>query len=331
MNFNYVEKTTENVNFLKIHGRTLYDNGLFLSWSNSGVELKFKGNKIEFDFSEYTAEQPIYIKLYADDVVVRYGLPEKHTKAIYDFSSDKTHTVKLLRVSEGDVPLVLKSIRICGKAPEFLVPPHDKMLKLEFLGDSITAGWGVLANKDRNQYYTFEQDSTMTYAFLTAEYFNADIRTVCYSGQGVFKNCAGDTGYRFRRIFNMNTRVRDGFNHSDWTPDVMVLNCGTNDVPGGTTYDEMFKEGEALIDDVRKAYKDAKIVWVYGMMNDKFHDTFKKLVAKKNNEGDKNIYYLPLEKITAEKNEIGAVGHPNFNASVRVSNKLSKFILKILG
>ena len=128
----------------------------------------------------------------------------------------------------------------------------------------------------------------------------------------------------------MAIRVVDGYDHSQWIPDVMILNCGTNDVPGGTDEDIMYKEADFLIDKVRCVYPDAKIVWTYGMMNEKFHATFKKLVSDKNKRGDRNLYYLPVETITSERNENGAVGHPNVNASERVSKNLAKFIDKIL-
>lgn len=330
MCFDYIEKTLENTDFLKIDGRTYFDNGLFISWSNSGVSLKFKGNKIEFNFKDYETEQPIYVKLYADDNNLRLTVPKTYSKVVYDFDNDKAHTVKLLRISEDDVPLVLESIKIYGKNPEFLLPPEEKNLKLEFFGDSITAGYGVLASKDQNAYYTYEQDSTKAYAYMTAEILNAEIRTECISGQGVFKNAIGQTGYQFKRIFDMNIRVKDGYDHTQWTPDVVILNCGTNDVPGGTDKETMYKEGISLVEKVRSTYPEAKIIWTYGMMNEFFKDTFKKLVSDINKKGNKNVYYLPLEKISADKDEVGANGHPNVNASKRVSKKLAKFILKIL-
>jgi lysophospholipase L1-like esterase len=330
MHFNYAEINADNTKYFKINGRTLFENGLVISWSNSGVELNFKGNKIEFDFAHYTAEQPVYVKGFTEKGEQRFGLCGSMPKVIFDFENEKTHKIKLLRISEGDVPLVLKSIRIYGKNPEFLNPPAEKKLKLEFLGDSITAGYGVLAPADRDVYYTFEEDSTKTYAYLTVALLDADIRTEAYSGQGVYRNCGGEVGYQFKRIFDMAIRVKDGYDHSQWTPDVMILNCGTNDVPGGTDEDTMYKEADLLIDKVRSVYPSAKIIWTYGMMNEKFHSTFKKVVGDKKKKGDSNLYYLPLEKITPEKDERGAVGHPNVNASVRVSKKLAKFITKIL-
>ncbi len=330
MRFNYKEITCDNTKHLKIHGRTIYDSGIFLSWSNSGVELNFKGSRIEFNFASYESEQPAYVRAFAKKYNQKFGIFGVMPKVIIEFDDENIHSVKLLRISAGDVPLVLESIKIFGHNPEFLTAPEEKALKLEFLGDSITAGYGVVAAKDRNLYYTFEEDSTKTYAYKTGEILDADIRTVAYSGQGVYKNCAGEEGYRMIRIFDMSIRVKDGYDHSLWTPDVAILNCGTNDVPGGTGTETMYKEAGALIDRVREAYPKAKIVWTYGMMNDKFHPVFEKLVKEKNNEGDKGVYYLPIEIIYDQNDETGAVGHPNENASERVSKKLAEFISQII-
>ena len=42
------------------------------------------------------------------------------------------------------------------------------------------------------------------------------------------------------------------------------------------------------------------------------------------------MHYLYLKDIYSGKEEVGSVGHPNVNASVRVSKKLATFIKKIL-
>lgn len=330
MYFNYKEINSDQTEYFKIHGRTVYNKGLYISWSNSGVELNFKAKRIEFNFDNYECHQQVYVKAFTENGYQRFGLSGVEPKVILEFDSEKKHTVKLLRVSEGDTPLVLKSLKIFGKNPEFRNPPADKKLRLEFLGDSITAGFGVLASQDQATYYTYEQDSTCTYAYLTSELLDADIRTEAYSGQGVYRNCEGDVGYQFKRIFDMAIRIKDGYDHSLWIPDVMIFNCGTNDVPGGTDFDTMYKEAGSLIDRARQVYPKAKIIWTYGMMNDEFHTTFKKLVSDKNRCGDKKVYYLPLDIISSDKNEKGAIGHPNVNASERASKKLSKFIEKIL-
>jgi len=327
---NSVEAKHTDTSLFKIHGRTFSEEkGLIISWSNSGIELSFKGSRIEFHFAEYNAEQPAYVKAYFDGTSQRFCLAGKSPKVLLDFDKDKTHTVKLLRISEGET-LKFTGLKIYGKAPEILTPPADKKLKLEFMGDSITAGFGVLAPRSQNVYTTYEQDSTKAYAYMTAELLDADIRTEAISGQGVYRNCGKEVGYQFKTIFDMIVRVRDGYDHSSWTPDVFVLNCGTNDVPGGTTNEIMYEEGSFLLDKVRKAYPDAEIIWTYGMMNGNFSDTLKKLVSDKRKAGDSKMHYIYLKDIYFGKDEVGAIGHPNVNASVRVSKKLAAEIKKIL-
>ena len=329
---NSVEAKHTDTNLFKIHGRTVSEeNGLIISWSNSGIELKFKGQRAEFFFGEYTVtEQPVYVKAYFDGHSQRFCLAGKSPKVLLDFEKDGVHTVKILRVSEGEA-LFFGGFKVYGKSPEILTPPADKKLKIEFMGDSITAGFGVLAPRSQNVYTTYEQDSTMAYAYMTAELLDADIRTEAISGQGVFRNCAKEKGHQFKSIFDMVMRVREGYDHSSWTPDVFVLNCGTNDVPGGTTNEIMYVEGSLLLDKIRNAYPKAEIIWTYGMMNGNFNDTLKFLIDAKRACGDKKMHYIYLKDIYSGTDEVGAIGHPNVNASVRVSKKLAGEIKKILG
>ncbi len=323
----------------KIYGRTMTDEtGLLISWSNSGVELRFKGKRLEASFASYQADQPVYVKAFVDDLPPqRFCLFGPYLKIVIDCEKDKTHKVKLLRVSEGSTCLTFKGFSVFGKAPEILEPEKDKALKLEFMGDSITTGWGVLAPKSQMGYNTYEQDSTKSYAYLTAELLDAEIRTEAMGGQGVYRTCGGNEGVQFKSMFDMVLNNRDNlmdipnvYDHSQWTPDVFVLNCGSNDVPGGTSNEIMYDEGGFLLDKIRHTYPKAKIIWLYGMMNSNYIPTLKKLISDKRRDGDKNVYFLPVDLIYGKKDEVGAVGHPNVNASIRVSKKLAALIKKIL-
>ena len=81
---------------------------------------------------------------------------------------------------------------------------------------------------------------------------------------------------------------------------------------------------------MRKEYPAAEIIWPYGMMNGNISDTLKNHVADKRKAGDKKMHYIYLKDIYSGKDEVGAIGHPNVNASVRVSKKLAGEIKKIL-
>lgn len=329
---NHCEFTYNDTDKFKIHGRTLSDeSGLILSWSNSGIEFTFKGERAVVSFDEYQCDAPVFVKVFVDGNAQRFGLGGSQPRIVIDCDNDAVHTIKLLRISEGLTFLKFKNVTVYGKAPEFKVPPKDKALKLEFLGDSITTGWGVLATcEPESTYNTFEQDSTKSYAYMTAELLGADIRTEAIGGQGVWRTCGKQEGVQFKHMFDMVVRGDETYDHSTWIPDAIVLHCGTNDEPGGTTEEEMLREGNILLDKVRAVYPDAKIIWMYGAMNAKFINTFKTLIDERRKSGDKNVYYFPVDRVSTDKHEVGAVGHPNVNFSVKASKKLSSFIQKIL-
>lgn len=325
----FKEFTHAQTEYFRFLGRTApLPEGLPLSWSNSGVTFTFRGDRAELHFAAYEADQPVYVKVFADGKAQRFGLDGKSPKILLDFTKNAVHTVKLLRISEGNTPLVFQKTRVYGASPELLPPPAEKPFRIEFMGDSITAGFGVAAPREQDLYTTYEQDSTRSYAYLTAERLNAELRTVCISGQGVWKNCGKEPGVRFESMFDMSVRGRTGYDHASWQPDVMVLNCGTNDVPGETTPEIMYREGGALLDKVRAAYPDAQIIWMYGMMNAKFSETLDALIRKKS-KADGKLHYLYVKDIYGEKDEVGAVGHPNVNASVRAAGILARYIKKL--
>ena len=327
---NGVEVSFREQERFRIHGRTVTEEAsLLLPWSNSGISLEVRGSRLEIEFAPYVAEAPVFVKVFFDGRAQRFGLNGAATRILIDFERDTRHSVKILRISEGELPLAFKLIRVYGRDPEVLPPPEEKRLKLEFLGDSITTGWGVMAQPTQNCYNTYEQDSTRSYAYMTGELLDAEIRTEAIGGQGVWRTC-GKCGIQFKHMFDMSLRGREDYDHSTWIPDVVVLHCGTNDEPGGTDEETMYREANILIDKVHSAYPDAKIVWTYGMMNSKFHPTFKRVAADRRRAGDKWVHYLPIKLIYTMNNEVGAVGHPNVNASVRVSKKLASFIKRIL-
>ena len=88
MRFDYKEITGDNTKFLKIHGRVVYDSGLFISWSNSGVELGFRGSRIEFNFASYESEQPVYVRAFTNEYSQKFGLFGVMPKVIIEFDDE---------------------------------------------------------------------------------------------------------------------------------------------------------------------------------------------------------------------------------------------------
>ena len=89
---NSVEAKHTDTSLFKIHGRTFSEEkGLIISWSNSGIELSFKGSRIEFHFAEYNAEQPVYVKAYFDGPSQRFCLVGRSPKVLLDFDKPRKY------------------------------------------------------------------------------------------------------------------------------------------------------------------------------------------------------------------------------------------------
>ena len=75
--------------------------------------------------------------------------------------------------------------QICTYGTSKAEPTDEKNLKIEFIGDSITCGYGI----DEPDYYagfsTHTENFMKTYAYLTAKELDADFSAVAFSGYGV--------------------------------------------------------------------------------------------------------------------------------------------------
>lgn len=329
---NYSNKTMEikkGGNFV-LHGRPYYvDDVPALSWSNSAIEFDARCDRFTVFFAEYVCDVPVYFKIYVDEAEYKFGIIGKADKAIIENLEYKKHNIRIVRISEGGVKAFVNSVKIYGKNPDFFIPKQKNKLKLEFIGDSITCGFGDMAEVQRNEYATFEQDSTRAYAALTAKELDADIRTECISGQGVVHTCGDEVGTVFSRIFDFTARDIPGYECDGWIPDVFVLNAGTNDKRSHVSSEEFENAAYNLLCQIRKMYPDTPIIWMYGMMMHVYDEELKRVV-KKFNKTDKNTYLLIVKDIYKCKNETGAVGHPNVNGHERGKKLLVKQIKTIL-
>ena len=96
---------------------------------------------------------------------------------------------------------------------------------------------------------------------------------------------------------------------------------GVDSAAFGAKADEFLRE-------LREVYPDALLIWAYGMMDVRFTDTLTAVVAAL---GDERVRFLPLAPIDLKNGDVGGGGHPNVNASIRVSDLLAKTIKNELG
>jgi len=223
------------------------------------------------------------------------------------------HSIRVIKLSEAIYnPLMVSYIRVMSNGSQeaaLLVPPALPKRRIEFIGDSITCGFGVLSSSSSDPFTTAQEDGMQTYAALTTAAFKADAHYICASGKGVVKDINGNTDQPFSKIF-LSTSYQESipWNFSTWQADVVVINAGTNDCSAKVTNDEFTAGAIDFLKLVRKEYPKAEIIWCYGMMNTNMKPAITDAVDQFNST-DGHAHYLFFNNV--QGNEVGACGHPN--------------------
>ena len=186
--------------------------------------------------------------------------------------SDGTHNIKIIRDGENrtDTDFIAVSLQLDeGK----LLAKDGKKLVVEFLGDSLTSGYGnLVVNGVQNPQELKHQSSVKSYGFLVANKLNLDYRIVSQSGIALQQREGYVSFFDFYNIENYHKdRNKKYTSSSPKDVDIVVVNLGTNDI-GAQMYDPKNSEQVAtyvkhyadLITNIGYR-KDAKILFVTGV------------------------------------------------------------------
>ncbi len=334
---------------IKAIGRTYYEEGVrYLSHSGSGIEFRFRGNYADItilgDAVEYQSPNHYArFAIYKDGVIVideTVSEAEKSYRIEADSDTGET-VVTVIKLSEAKC-----SAFGVGKIGVFsdrkIVPTEDKELKIEFIGDSITCGYGIDEANAEGYFSCKTENFTKTYAYITARNLNADYSAVAFSGYGVV------SGYTSNGARNESATVGPNYDKSaflsfgremtwyfpDFESDVVVINLGTNDASYcSKSYDrrQMFiKEYVSLLRTVRSYNPRAYILCILGDMNNYLYSSIERAVEQYQSE---DLDYK-TEAMTVEYrmdiNDIVIDGHPGYMSNLYAAGVLSEKINSIV-
>ena len=313
---------TETSAHLKPLGRTtLTEKGISLGWSGAGVELRLSARRVALHFADYTAEAKAFLGVYVNNSKQIHCISGVSPIVMLE-DAQGIESLRILRLSEGDMPICLTDIVLYGEdEPALLPPPEPKKRKMLFIGDSITCGYGTDSTSLDTEFYTWEEDVTHAYAYLTAAHYDADYQIVSISGMGIVKSCRGQKEREFPDFYCLANRSgAPDLDQSGFVPDVLVVNGGTND--SATVPPEEFTPGvEAFLDTLRQKYPKAEIVWIYGAMGDKYSQVMFPLFEKRA-QTDKKISFCLASSIYPTPDYVGVKGHPNCLGQKQLANEL---------
>ncbi len=238
--------------------------------------------------------------------------------------SDGKHKIEIVRETEENYgSYIWKSITLNGT----MTPVEEAPLLIEFVGDSITAGYASYPETEESKGLSVEHPVYMagvkSYAYLTAQALGADFQSVCASGYGVVRGYNND-GVTLPLMYEYAGYYHDNSEDGKWTfdrpADVVVINLGANDSDRGTTHDEMATGAKAFMESVRAHNPNAAIVWITGETYLKFE---KQLAAAVEELGgaEKGFYFKVVPEGTS-----GGAGHPNLEEHANTAQALTAFL-----
>lgn len=341
------------------------DNVTYFDYSASGFEFCFTGTKAQMtilsDSANWNEENKGVLGIYVskinpsdykgnslwndfpEDVTKKIFLNEYENKILL-FESEKQETVliRVLKLSECAFGYAgLADLQIDGE----LIKPtqrEDDALKIEFIGDSITCGYGIEGVWNVDTFSTKTERADKAYAFLTAKNLNAKFHLVSWSGIGIISNYV-DESVNVPFIdwlmpsnwpyTDKSAQLRLGMEIEIWdetkfSPDIVVINLGTNDASFVRDKEErrlsFVSSYKQLLEAVHRRSPNAKICCCLGLMGQLLNNSVKEAIERFNKEFPNVKTKMVDFPVQDEKDGIAADWHPSAITHKKAAEQLAK-------
>lgn len=341
--------TLESKGFYKLLGR--YEdtaNGVTFDWTGSSIEFNaFCEGDITLEINHRILGYTVYLVPIIDgersyefqDMIKVNGGTGKTITIAKDLPRG-FHNIKLVRNTEVMSSFIdINAIVLNGT---LLKAPKDNDLMIEVIGDSISCGLAGRNWTYNNMPVSYYGQASETYAYLTAQNLNADIRMVASSGKSTLVYDSVESlpalVYDYQ---NKWKSYRDGeavfkpYNHSNQRDaDVIFLALGQNDVRKESNVEPLKNGLKEFANHLRDIHgEDTKIVFIYGMMNDEdwFNDQVFPVVAEDLGGKENGYYSIKMERCSnlnlgIAEGEKRYDSHPTVWEHSYYSEKLTEFM-----
>ena len=264
---------------------------------------------------------------------------------------DGRHLVRLMYIIEGYEFFPEFWGFVLDKGRQLIDAPVLPSRKIEFIGNSITCGYGNEGLKKEEHFDYATENHYYSYASIAARNLEAQHWVVARSGIGAYRNYDGPqkgnpescmpvqyeyTGYAWKpELRKEQTFLREKWDFSRYQPDVVCINLGTNDL-STPNYDlSLLKRSyQKFLKVVRQHNPKAKIVLLTGSMlyNQELQiakQLLDELTDKAHKAGDKEVYRFDMNHIDGEA-FYGNDWHPNVYQDEKMANELTDYLRKLM-
>ena len=262
------------------------------------------------------------------------------------------HLVRLMYIIEGFTHYPEFWGFILDEGRSLVEAPALPTRKIEFVGNSITCGYGNEGVKKEEHFEYETENHYYSYASITARKLNAQHWVVARSGIGAYRNYGEAktgsprscmpvqyeyTGYAWDlKLRDEASFLSEKWDFNRYQPDVVCINLGTNDLSTNNYDLELLKQGyQKLLKLVRQHNPKAKIVFLTGSMlyNQELKEACQLLddiTAEAKKAGDKEVYSFDMSPISGDA-FYGNDYHPNIYQDEKMAAELTAYLQKLMG
>lgn len=305
-------------NVKRIGRNLLVGDVLWTALSASGVSFSFTGKDLEVTIQgsnnaliedNHINYARVAVFVNGERVVDDCIDCAKRSYKVFNGENVQNAQVQIMKVSES--PMSAVGIEPLSCDDEAIISPVPaKARTIEFIGDSITCGYGTDDPDLAHTFSTKTEDVTKAYAYKTAMLLDADYSLFSASGYGIISGYTPDPNVRTAdelippyyesQCFSRDTFGEAGFpdkipwDFAEYQPDVIVINLGTNDdsfcQEDKEKQEEYVTQYIAFLKTVRKNNPNAEIFCVLGLMGDRLYPRVCEVAEKYTKEtGDTHV------------------------------------------
>lgn len=253
-----------------------------LYWSGSSIKINFQGDSIAALMRESRGDNYYNVIIDEDEFFI---LRPDTIKQYYTLASGLApgkHTVELFKRTEWDRGRgEFYGFRIGGKARVEQRLPAKKR-KIEFYGNSITAGYAVEDFSGADSPDSIFTNNYLSYAAILARHYDAQYHCTCKSGIGITISWFPTIMPEIYDLLNPED-PQSSWDFSLYQPDLVIVNLMQNDswlvnMPGHQEFKARFgdlapneeaiiKAYQLFVANIRKHYPHAPIICALGNMD----------------------------------------------------------------
>ena len=334
--------------FIQYTGRISFANPERPAWNFPGIQIvaSFEGTSLRMIAKPRSGYFMAQIDQ-ADPFKVAFRGERDSVVTLATALPNGVHTVKLMYAIEGYEFYPEFWGFVLDKGKKLVETPALPSRKIEFIGNSITCGYGNEGLKKEEGFDYATENHYYSYASITARNLEAQHWVVARSGIGAYRNYAGPktgnpesnmlaqygyVGYAWKPDLRKEaTFLSEKWDFSRYQPDVVCINLGTNDL-STPNYDlQLLKQNyQKLLKMVRQHNPKAKIVFLTGsMLYNKELQEVKRLLdevtAEAQKAGDKEVYRFDMAPISGEE-FYGNDYHPNIYQDEKMAGELTAYL-----